>query len=290
MGILTYILLGGVLALQTPPVPQEAEEKKALTWEMNRKGEFLVKWKYEENTRHRDKYRYLKRFLDKRDIQMTWTPPEKEGSRQTYNVKIKKARWVYEDVKFRITLDYVAGKKVKETSSVKKIFAPLHPELRNIDMVRARQELALKVAAMKQLLVQKYVLSMRSNGTPMVHTTGTAVRQRARGVGSNIFAPLFVTPSLANKTIERGKEWLLNRREDLPFGTIPGAVIPVLKVRSCSGKNIILDTDARGRVGTKQYILTMKFRYSKEGYLKFGSAIIRNGDMRKTMTLSMQKI
>ena len=47
MGILTYILLGGVLALQTPPVPQEAEEKKALTWEMNRKGEFLVKWKYE---------------------------------------------------------------------------------------------------------------------------------------------------------------------------------------------------------------------------------------------------
>ena len=68
MGILTYILLGGVLALQTPPVPQEAEEKKALTWEMNRKGEFLVKWKYEENTRHRDKYRYLKRFLDKRDI------------------------------------------------------------------------------------------------------------------------------------------------------------------------------------------------------------------------------
>ncbi len=288
MGILTYLLLGGAFAFQTPEV--QKEDPKPLTWKLNQKGTFLVKWKYEENTRYRDKrFNQLKRKLDQRNIEMIWSQPEKQ-IRGAFNVKVKKARWVFEDVKFRIVLTYVAGKPVKEESYVRKIFAPLSPELRNINMVRARQELEIKVAAMKNLLTQKYVLSMRGNDRVLIHRTGTAVQQRCGSVPTSLFNTLFVTPSLTNKVIERGGSWRLDQIGDMPFGQIPGAVQPVLKVRSCSGKDILLDSSAGGRVGTKQYKFSMKLRYAKDGYLKHNNTVIRNGNMRKTMTLTMRKI
>lgn len=290
MGMTIYILLGISFAFQAPGPETGREKQEPLTWKLDRKGTFLVKWKYEENTRYRDRrYNQFKRKLDQRSVTMIWSQPEKP-IRGVFVVKVKRARWVFQDVKFRIVLDYVAGKPVKEASYVRKVVAPLHPELRNINMVRARHELALKVTAMKHLLEQKYVLGIHGNSHVVIYRTGTAVQQRAGGVPMSLFNTLFLSPSLVDRAIERGGRWSLGTIGDLPFGQIAGAVQPVIKVQSCSAKDILLDSSAGGRVGTKQFKFSMRLRYAKDGYVKSSSAVIRNGEMRKTMTLTMKRI
>ena len=127
MTILTYFLLGSVLAFPAPtPTTQQQEPLK---WEIDREGNFQVNWKYEENSKSRDG----KRFLDQRHVEMIWTaPPEKKKQDRyrtrnqatpLYEIQVTKLKWIYEDEAFRVELQMLPGKSLTKKSSIKRIFA-----------------------------------------------------------------------------------------------------------------------------------------------------------------------
>ena len=236
MTILIYMLLGS-FPISAPQIQQE----KPLKWEVDRDGNFVVHWKYEENSKSRDG----KRFLDQRHVEMIWTaPPKKQrpdryrhrnAPATLYEVRIKRLKWIYEDDAFRVDLQIHPGKPLKKKSSIKRVFAapfyyskgnPLtrydwnkHKDPRNkekADRKTALDFLARRVAALEKLIYQRYQVIEKRGGQIQI-VSRENVRLYSRHSTSSLFDTFFSNPSFVWKDLSRGAKWNLAGKEETPF-------------------------------------------------------------------------